>query len=955
MRNHLQIPALLALIFCMPLCAAERKEVRVLYDFEEPAELKTFMELENTVLDLVIDNGVTHGKNCARTIFKAGSPYCSIHLGPQAIKSWSNFDYFAMDVFMEREEKIQLMFELFDGLSKNYATRCTMEQTVRPGKQTLVFPINRAKRNGKEGRDWDELQPNDKIKMDALTRVKIFLVPPAKGDLVWWIDNLRILQEDALGGKMKVELPAGAKAFDFGAPGTLVGGFTPVPAQTKFDPAKGFGLSAGGDLQNCGKHWPDPLTGDGVFSPSGEAFAFDLALPDGEYNVWLSAGPIIRDDLKNPHYLLTLGDQVLMDEKPSLAELFGEKWLYRFMRTQYSERENALYLDFIDRMYPVIEKKVKVSGGKLQVRAQSHWLAALIAVPAADEAAFKKLSADIRAERLRSFWAVTPIDPQKKPQPKAGDGAFVAFVPDELTYFHPATAPNDTERARKQFDLAGAPAQRLVFKLGLTAFEDVGKCSVAISPLKGPGEIPASATRIYFQDYRVAGSEVRESALIPSSELNAEKGIAWCWWMWMKIPDDAKAGTYTGTVTLTTPKGEKTFPVEMKVYPFKLEEILPYSFGMYYSPPQLSDAAERKRVTAEQFAFMREIGFTGAYVGGGGVKSIRDNNTVDAVFDFSLLELAKAAGMGRHPAQLMMANSLGGARAIARHLRVQVDQDPGSEFKHPRLKPLFLDYAKQYAAFLEKQNFPIAVEIVDEPREVPNPWNRNLEHTNLYGDWLHEAGVKNTFVTPMGDSQSGKDYTSLIDHTDILSTHAGKGSERLMKMTPEKKKTLWLYNTGMDRLSWGFYNWRVGSTGRWEWHFCYFDEGADIGYMNQDWYNPFTGRGGLAPRAPLAMPGAILFQSPYLSCSEGITDSAYIVTLEKAIRESESDAKKADAVAKAKAFLAEVKAGIPFLPGVKGISNEAEGALVGKGLEAPASAMCETWRRKIAELLIALK
>jgi len=288
-------------------------------------------------------------------------------------------------------------------------------------------------------------------------------------------------------------------------------------------------------------------------------------------------------------------------------------------------------------------------------------------------------------------------------------------------------------------------------------------------------------------------------------------------------------------------------------------------------------------------------------------------------------------------------------------LRMPVDQDPGSEFKNPRLKPLCLDFYKQYAAFIEKQGFPIAVEIVDEPREIPNPWNRNLEHTNLYGDWLHEAGVKNTFVTPMGDSQSGKDYTSLIDHTDIISTHAGKGGEKLMRQTPEKKKTLWLYNTGMDRLSWGFYNWRVGSTGRWEWHFCFYEEAGDNGYMNQEWYNPFTGRNAFAPHAPLAQPGAMLFQTPFLSCSEGITDTAYIVTLEKALRDAEGDAKKADAAAKAKAFLTELKGGIPFLPGLKGITNEAEGALVGKGLEAPASAMCETWRRKIAELLIALK
>ncbi len=87
-----------------------------------------------------------------------------------------------------------------------------------------------------------------------------------------------------------------------------------------------------------------------------------------------------------------------------------------------------------------------------------------------------------------------------------------------------------------------------------------------------------------------------------------------------------------------------------------------------------------------------------------------------------------------------------------------------------------------------------------------------------YGDLLKEAGVT-SFITPMGDTESGKDYTALADHVDIISTHAWKGSAGLIARTREKGKTLWLYNTGMDRLSWGFYNWRVGSIGRWEWHF----------------------------------------------------------------------------------------------------------------------------------------
>ena len=115
--------------------------------------------------------------------------------------------------------------------------------------------------------------------------------------------------------------------------------------------------------------------------------------------------------------------------------------------------------------------------------------------------------------------------------------------------------------------------------------------------------------------------------------------------------------------------------------------------------------------------------------------------------------------------------------------------------------------------------------MADEPREAPNPWNRNLADSIAYGDLMHEAGVT-SFITPMGDTESGKDYTVLADHVDIISTHAWKGSAGLIARTHEKGKTLWLYNTGMDRFSWGFYNWRARSEGRWEWHFCWPDDSA---------------------------------------------------------------------------------------------------------------------------------
>lgn len=210
----------------------------------------------------------------------------------------------------------------------------------------------------------------------------------------------------------------------------------------------------------------------------------------------------------------------------------------------------------------------------------------------------------------------------------------------------------------------------------------------------------------------------------------------------------------------------------------------------------------------------------------------------------------------------------------------------------------------------------------------------------------------------MGDGQSGKDYTSLIDHHDIISVHAYEGSRKLIeKAHASPGKILWFYNTGKDRLSWGFYSWRMGSTGRWEWHWSSDGGGTADGYpVEAENFTPFTGGAELAMRAPPAnYPGGFLFKSAYLNIAQGINDYTYIYNLEQAMEAAKNDADKAKTVEEAKAFLEALKKAIPEFPGIKNITSADAGALVGAGLNTPVAEMCSTWRWKIGEFLKVLK
>ena len=941
-----------------------RTKTRLLYSFEQAGEAENLAKRsENLDLITVQDNGVTDGKNCARLLLKRGGQWANLEFEPAAFANWRDFDYFAIDVWTEETAPHMFALELWDKLSKNYHTRCTFEGvTTHAGPQTLLYPINRAKRNGKEGRDWGELEPQDKIDLNGLNRVKIIFNCAKDRDLTFWIDNVRLMQEDAAKPKMKVPLPAGALAWDFGNAGATVPGFTAVPATAKFGAGEatcGFVDPAG--LQIAGAGWPDLLTGAFVLPPDGKTLEFKARVPSGDYCFWLAAGKVVRSDLKDRRYLLAVNQQTLLDETPAPADFLGEKYLYRFLWTQYSEKPHAIWENYINVMYPALTGKVTVADGTLTVRAANHFLGGLILLPAPQQAAFDTLCAQLRELRSASFEKTYFAPARTKPKKEAGDAAYVLYVPDSWRGVGPDTGPTAAERARRTLTAAGAPDQNVILRVAVVPFADLGACELQLSDLQGPATIPASAIRGHFANYRAAGQHVGEMVLLPRLTLQGEAGVTQCFWLWLRVPADAKPGEYRGEFTFKPGTGAPTkLPVTLTVHPFKLMADLPAAFGMYYREPYAPSVAADRRaaVLLEQFRWMRTVGLNTVTVTSPTVTGIGGGKT-SMTFDPTAYEAARAAGMARRPEQELMATALGVGRAIGRRLPgsqgAKVDQNPGIELRQPEFRALFVDAMRQYSDFIKKLALPVAVEVVDEPREVPNPWNRNLADTIAYADMIHAGGPIRTFVTPMGDTGSGKDYVPLAEHVDIVSTHATKGSARFMARTKELGKTLWLYNSGMDRLSWGFYNWRVGSRGRWEWHFCWGDDGAVGGYPGREWYNPFTSMHGFAPNAPLdRFPAGLLYQSLFLQVADGITDYAYLCTLEEALKAAEKNAAKAATVAEAKAFLAALQRAIPELPGVKGLATPEDGALVGMGIEDAAVQHLDDWRAKLASFLTTL-
>ncbi|MFC1582598.1 hypothetical protein ACFL4W_03560 [Planctomycetota bacterium] len=929
--------------------AGGRTKVRQLYSFEDsqtyeidgkpiPYLTKFADELEAVYVQ---DNGATDGKWCARITVPSGKSWGTMTIrDPKFIEKWSEYDYFAMDLFIDDDHPYTIVLELWDQNSTNYHTRCTFENVrTRKGKQTLMWPINRAKRNNKEGRDWGELEPIDKIAMDDLKSVKIFTTPRKDRRMQIWVDNLRLLQEDAAKPKMQVDLPASALAWDFGSPGACVPGF----AAAGKDAVQSKGASQGG------KGWPDLLSGTFMRAGNNETMTWSANIPDGKYLYLLCAGMILPDQYHNPHYKLQLNDTVLKDARPTFDEYDSPAYVHRFMWTQYSQRPHAIWHDYIDRMYPMHTGTVSVAGGNISLEAVNHFVSALILIPEEQADDFKRMQARLTARRIEMFERLAHIKAETAVPPSAGNPLTV-FVPAFEDWLGPGTAPGKSIAETGGLKAAGAKGQNVFLRLGLRPATDLGECELQLAELKGAaGSIPASAFEGYLKNYRYGDRGAGEMALLPTLGFRGEAGITQSLWLWLTVPANTQAGTYTGKFSLRTTKaGDTVIPVSLEVYPFALRTDIPVSYGMYGGgegkpkPP-----TGYWKGMADRYAWMKKAGFTGtALPAGGSAASVNAaTGQVSMRFHDDGIETLLASGLGMRPEQYQMTTQLGIARGISRRLQpatdsagAPVDKNPGIEFTHPDFKKCWLNAMRQWKEYLDGLNVPYAIEIVDEPREVPNPWNRNLKDTNTYGDWMGEVGFTTRFVTPMGDGSRETDYTSLADHADIISIHAGAGSKGQEAAAKAKGKALWFYNTSSDRFSWGFYPWARGVTGRWEWHWMWSDGPSAGGYPGRESYSPFSGQNGYTIPAPWsAGRGGFLFKTQMARIAAGCTDRAYIYTLEELIK-----AKSGSAAAQAgTALLEKIKKEVPPYP-----HNEAYHAAAHHAAE---------WRAAIAKAIIALR
>ena len=281
----------------------------------------------------------------------------------------------------------------------------------------------------------------------------------------------------------------------------------------------------------------------------------------------------------------------------------------------------------------------------------------------------------------------------------------------------------------------------------------------------------------------------------------------------------------------------------------------------------------------------------------------------------------------------------------------KVDQNPGIELRQAGFRDYFLDAMRQQKAFYERTKLPVAVEIVDEPREVPNPWNRNLADTIRYGDMLREAGLT-TFVTPMSDTQrrQGLHGPGRSRRHPVGPRLEGVGEVHAARRARRRRRSgcttpAWTASRGASTP--GASGPRAAGSGT--------SPGPRTrpkgGYPGREWHNPFTASHGLASDAPPSYPGAMLFQLRLPRRGRGNRGLHLpLYSAEAAATAGPTSAAHAATVKEARAFLAALKRAIPEFPEIKGLGSAEDGALVGMGVSDEARLQTPAWRERVVEV-----
>ena len=684
--------------------------------------------------------------------------------------------------------------------------------------------------------------------------------------------------------------------FTFGTPTSVTrAGFTKVTVQDAFTPERGYGFQATGDLlaRDYGgsaiTRPEDEYTASayGAYRTTSDltcAFiegqsdnAFLVALPDGEYTVWLIASDA--------------------EEDPPLFEV-------------WANGERKLDVRIPRRAFVFMEPfRARATGGQLRIEMKGRrgWLLSGLAVgkdgPELDEVV-AKAERDIfclLAEEAPNWKEVSPVptNPPLALTPAEKERGYVVFPADPCERVTPGFVPARASVGKPMTAFA-TPGEFEPATFGISASRDLGDVSVELSDLVGD----KAGQRIPQQDvslgvvrcWPVRASdnggkgtyEVVPEMIEPSvgRACRVSAGQVRQWWLTVHVPPDASAGRYRMTITVRPEKAPPT-TVEWRllVLPFRLSRPADKHWGTWLEsfPPVgglrgperrgRNTPAEEKRLVTADLEDYRDHGFDLALFN----YYFDAKENPDGSFTYDLSQLAR---------DLDYWKTLGSSAPVVicceyafRNWEYRF-AEPGREHVpgtfSPKAHKAIVGLVQTIRDEAQRRGWP---KLYFAP--IDEPGNSKTENRMLFAehvlDFVHEVPGCQT-ATTVGASE----VLRLGDRVDVRIYAYGSFSRNRVLQEAQRGHPFWYYSNGMfyghstlaSRNMPGFEFLRSGAEVATAWGFdcTYANPYNDFDAGHRDWNVVFPGVDRLTPTIYWEL------------CREGVDDFRYVVTLQQEIR-----------------------------------------------------------------------
>ena len=393
-------------------------------------------------------------------------------------------------------------------------------------------------------------------------------------------------------------------------------------------------------------------------------------------------------------------------------------------------------------------------------------------------------------------------------------------------------------------------------------------------------------------------------------------------WCTVRVPEDARAGTYRGKVTVTArnePVG--SIDVELEVLPLRLPDP-PFALGFNYSKPK--DPA----AVAIHLADMRAHGMTCVAPLYDWHLPVHDTDTRELG---SLLRAYKKAGF---PGTLYFATPM--------NLQLSALAGYGSETSR-RWQQMYVKVMRRLHAETSKHDVPVLMSIGDELT------NKGVEGVGVAGRLARFVWEELPEIATTSDMNGYREVMAMAPYLNVATfnngwdgiDHHNGGRHLINRRFIEELQAAtgaipWFVNAGSGRFPFGFFFWKmskVGVRGKVEWY-----------------YNLRNERGSL-----VRTDGRKLWPTlDYERCREGIDDLKYLCGLERLIARAKPSPRRQAA----EALLKRIADGIAddwsaYQSG--GARFPADGFAVLSPEKAAGMGRLDALRRAVAEKILALR